>query len=120
MSTLAALSLAMVVNIGSHHWINEDQNEQNPGFGIESERWAAGYYLNSTERHSVYAGRLFQRDIGRVTIGVLVGGVTGYDHLPWAADFGPVTPAAVPFVMIGGTRIAQVGDATALQWVKRF
>ena len=66
----------------------DDFNELNYGLGLSYTmddliEWQAGFFRNSYDQHSNYAGIKFKHDFINgdfaVTPGILVGGVTGYD-----------------------------------------
>lgn len=75
--------------IGSHH-IHPDRHfdDFNPGVGLEcslNRRWAAaaGYFRNSLDRPSFYAGALFTpgfADWHWVRLGAMGGVITGYNY----------------------------------------
>ena len=91
------------VNVAAYHWdrqavVSRKLNESNPGIGLEHVdgriRTAIGYYKNSLFKPSLYgfAGvDVVQKDlsVGKLSFGILAGGVTGY-NLPVAPVIGAV------------------------------
>lgn len=78
------------LHIGSKH-AAPGMNDTNPGvYTRNAAGYAAGAYLNSHERLSVWAGRQFAAEAGPLQAAVLVGAVTGY--------YRPITPMVVPSV----------------------
>lgn len=56
---LAALELS--VPVGSYHFDrSRDWQEQNYGIGVEYRSWVAGYYRNSYDKDTVYAGYVWR------------------------------------------------------------
>lgn len=111
------LATMLTVNVTSHHWEDGDYNERNAGLGIQRDGLTAGYYLNSHERGSFYAGMVLERDWRWGEYGTMLGVVTGYGHIDGTGD---VAPLVAPYVTLGPVRLIQVGNATGLQFVYRF
>jgi hypothetical protein len=93
-----------VATIASYHANREvKHNERNWGLGLEHDlndkwRFAAGGYRNSYWRDSVYVGALWlPAQSGNYKFGVLLGAVTGYDHV-----VGPFAPTVLPTLMYEG------------------
>jgi len=89
-------------NLASHHWdrqvvAEKNLNEQNYGIGIErdKDKWRQmmGYYINSLAKPSWYAllgytPLSYDTAIGKLQLGVVGGGVTGYPNMPVAPAAG--------------------------------
>lgn len=81
----------------SKHLGGGDYNENNGGIGYRSDDGLmAGYYRNSLNKHSLYAGKEFATDKYRLgpadmQLGAVLGGVTGYGK--------PVMPVVMPEVL---------------------
>lgn len=67
----------------------DDFNEFNYGLGLSYEmdelvEWTGGFFRNSYDKNSMYAGIKFKHDFqldgGALTPGITVGAVTGYDN----------------------------------------
>jgi hypothetical protein len=88
----------------SKHLGGGDFNENNGGIGYRSDDGLmAGYYRNSLNKHSLYAGKEFTTDKYRLgpaemRLGAVLGGVTGYGK--------PVMPVVMPEVL------GSIGDHT--------
>ena len=73
-------------------------NENNLGLGYNADNgFSAGFYDNSFNKTSVYAGATFQTQQKYLNVGITVGGITGYEHITGMT----VTPMAMPFVTAG-------------------
>lgn len=109
--------------------INPDKkyNENNYGIGYKSnDGWLAGYYRNSLDKDSLYAGKEFQSDPilnDKLRLAIVLGMVSGYQK--------PMTPMALPEILYGNKEhelalglippIKNVTPGTAaLQYRKRF
>ena len=85
----------LVLSIASQHLGATGLNQSNPGVGIEVNSWHVGEYRNSLKRTSVYAGKDWET-AGTVKAGVLVGAVSGYNHLAGSA----ILPLVAPFIAV--------------------
>lgn len=97
-----SVSLAPAVFSGfvsSHIKPKRDYNEDNYGIGARArEGWFLGYYRNSVDRDSLYAGREWQWKLaGPLHVGLLAGAVTGYRH--------SVAPYLIPELVLAGRRM---------------
>jgi len=124
--------LFLQVNIASYHPSadkDDDFNEFNPGAGLEYHMegyyFAGGFFENSIDKFSTYAGVGTERTIGAdwFGLGILGGIVTGYD-----SGFSPRL-AAVPYILLKNGRtslkvhyLPAVGDvdADAIGFALRF
>ena len=105
----------LVASLGSHHFSSNHYNQHNYGVGFEYPtsvaRLAAigGFYDNSFEQTSVYAGLAWTPlGIWRAHLGFLGGAVTNYSH--------PVLPLVLPTVQF---EVGRVGlDVTYAPKVK--
>ena len=89
---------ALVFTVASLHLNDSREYQQiNPGIGVE---WAiddvtragVGAYRNSSSRLSMYGTVSRQKDMGRFSVGLELGAVTGYK---W-----PVLPLVFPFATV--------------------
>ncbi|MDQ8023998.1 MAG: hypothetical protein REI94_19325 [Moraxellaceae bacterium] len=76
---LAALELS--IPVGSYHFDrSRDWQEQNYGLGVEHESWVAGYYRNSYDKDTVYAGYAWRPlQWGWMRAGITALLASGYD-----------------------------------------
>lgn len=108
-NTCHAQSVTMLSGFQSHH-SQSGFNDNNTGIGVRIdsgalEGFATGVYDNSIRRTSFYLAREWQWQVaGPVSVGVLAGGVTGYQ---WA-----VTPLLLPEAIL---RIQRVELALLIQ-----
>lgn len=106
---------------------DKDFNENNYGIGYKTnDGWLGGYYKNSLNKDSLYAGKEFQTDpiIGdKLRLAMVLGLVSGYNK--------PIQPLALPEILYGNKEhelslgvvppIKNVTPMTmALQYRKRF
>lgn len=97
MSLLTCTALTVGLSIASYHPNRAPgYNEFNPGVYVQCDNVAAGFYRNSIDRTSAFAGYEFRH--GRY--GVLVGAVTGY--------YEPVLPLVLPSVRFGSVRLSAI------------
>lgn len=120
------------VNLASYHPSadsDDDFNEFNPGLGLEYHMdgyfFAGGFFENSIDKFSTYAGLGTERTIGAdwFGLGIIGGVVTGYD-----SGFSPRL-AAVPYIVLKNGRtslktyyLPAVGDvdSDAIGFALRF
>lgn len=64
----------------SAHFGGRGMNNQNPGVYMKTQAgWTAGFFINSYERTSIYAGRSWDKDFANGwQASITLGGVTGY------------------------------------------
>lgn len=95
-----------VASLGSHHFTDEHFNQHNYGAGFEyptsyrGVRAVGGFYDNSVNRTSVYAGATWLPVAfgpGLVKVGLIGGVITGYSH--------PVLPLVLPTMQIEHDRV---------------
>lgn len=113
--------------LSKHFGTDKNFNENNTGIGYKSnDGWLGGYYKNSLNKDSLYAGKEFQTDplIGdKLRLAIVLGMVSGYNK--------PVQPLALPEVLYGNKEhelalglIPSIKGVTpptaALQYRKRF
>lgn len=73
-------SMIIGIHLGSIHVPQRDQNNVNPGIYFQTEsNWIGGVYYNSLKRTSVYFGKAFEHRVEPFTLGIIIGGVTGYE-----------------------------------------
>lgn len=84
-----------VATVSYHGDRSGDWNEKNPGLGVEHNDWLAGYYRNSYDKDTFYAGYAWRPlQVGYVKAGVIVAAATGY----------PSPVVALPSVVIEGPK----------------
>jgi hypothetical protein len=113
--------------LSKHIDSDKKYNENNYGIGYKShDGWLGGYYRNSLDKDSLYAGKEFKTDpiLGdKLRLAIILGLATGYNK--------PVTPLALPELLYGNKEheaalgivppLKGITPATlALQYRKRF
>lgn len=80
---LDLLALTVGIHIGSYHWDNKPEyNNNNVGIYVRTkDGWHLGTYLNTFRKQTVYLGHGWELS---QHVNVMVGGATGYKY--------PVTP----------------------------
>jgi len=87
------------INLGSKHTSQRSAssrpyNENNHGLGYTTSDYTVGFYHNSYYKTSVYAGLIFQQPFRYVNVGVIMGGITGYEEVSGYK----VMPVVLPYV----------------------
>ena len=86
-----------IAGVSYHGDRSGNWNEKNPGIGIEHDGYIAGYYRNSYNKDTVYAGYAWRPlQAGAFKAGVIVAAASGY-HSP---------VVAMPSVVVGGDKVA--------------
>lgn len=84
------------LHLGSYH-DRGNLNDFNPGVYIRKNNFVAGGYYNSVKKNSFYLGYMLETETPNLpvvdSVGILVGGITGYKKDIEIAGF---TPVAIP------------------------
>lgn len=94
--------LTIGLHLRSYH-SSGDFNNNNYGVYVRKGNLVMGDYYNSIKKNSFYAGYLFEMKTPKVplvdSVGLLVGGVTGYDTDSKIAGFTPMALPSVKFLV---------------------
>jgi len=101
------------LHLVSHHFPERPgQRNFNPGVYVRTaEGWTAGYYRNTLDRNSVYAGYTLQHEInGFVAVALTAGAVTGYRRNDDGIGFAKsaLTPMLAPSLKLGPARLSYI------------
>lgn len=121
--------------VASHYGrINTDcgysLNEKIDLFAIEHNDYVVSVFKNSYYRNAVTVSKRFEKDLGRISVGMQLGGVYGYNSMMVTdcagiekpselLPFGAVT-LRVPFNYKVGAELASIGIASTLSFYYRF
>lgn len=96
----ASYGYDIVLHGASYHFDYLDRsqnfNEFNPGIGVETDKWAAGYFYNSYRDHTFYgAGKFLVEKGNRTESGLFLGLATGYskDRMSGPGGIAPLAGA---------------------------
>lgn len=107
----------LTTTVASYHMERNDYNEFNYGLGLNKDQYIAGFYRNSHDKTSYYAGYEFIKPMDGYRLGLQTGLLSGYDdaQLKTPSSHG-IHLYALPVLILGRDVRYKIGIVPVDNW----